>query len=179
MDVTDIGYPHDHERFQREVHALTEAEIEVWLRNVPAEPAPGASEPYENFMQRQAYYTKYVNQMILARDEYAAQGDKLRTSAPPVGEDIKEVIEWVQRTGDTPIEYLVRTYRSSSSKTQDRISAARAVLDYVHRKMPQTIDVKDDRKSKETEESQLQLLRRVEELLSESIQSKKQLQRVK
>jgi hypothetical protein len=45
--------------------------------------------------------------------------------------------------------------------------------------MPQTIDVKDDRKSKETEESQLQLLRRVEELLSESIQSKKQLQRVK
>lgn len=178
MDVTDLGYPHEDSRFQREVHQMTQAEVETWLTDIPNEPAPGSSEGYENFMQRQSYYTKYVNTMIIARDEYRSQSDKLAVELPPVGNDIREVVDWVQRTGETPIEYLVKTYRASSSKTQDRISAARAVLDYVHRKMPQTIDVKDDRKNKETEAKSLELIRQVEELLSSKIQETK-LQRVK
>ena len=178
MDVTDLGYPHDDPRFQREVHQMTQAEVEGWLTAIPNEPAPGSSESYENFMQRQSYYTKYLNAMILARDEYRSQSDKLAIEPPPVGNDIREVIDWVQRTGETPIEYLVKTYRSSSSKTMDRISAARAVMDYVHRKMPHTIDVKDDRASKETEAQNAELIKRVEQLLSGQIQEK-HLQRVK
>jgi hypothetical protein len=178
MDVTDLGYPHEDSRFQQEIHHMTEAEVNSWLSDIPNEPAPGATEAYENFMQRQAYYTKYLNSVILARDEYRAQSDKLAIEPPAVGADIREVVDWVQRTGETPIEYLVKTYRSSSSKTQDRISAARAVIDYVHRKMPHTIDVKDERKSKETEAQSLELIKKVEELLSSKIQETK-LQRVK
>tara|TARA_R110000868_G_scaffold114309_8_gene306334 strand:+ start:832 stop:1371 length:540 start_codon:yes stop_codon:yes gene_type:complete len=179
MDTTNIGYPHDDKRFQKEVHQMTESEVDAWLSDIPNEPAPADSEPYENFMQRQAYYTKYLNMVIVARDEYRSQGDKLAILPPPVGEDIVEVVEWIQRTGETPIEYLTKTYRSSSAKTQDRITAARALMDYVHRKMPHTIDVKDDRKNKDTEASQLEMLKKVEELLSGAIQEKKKLQRVK
>jgi hypothetical protein len=179
MDVTDSRYPHDHPRFQKEVHTMTQAEVEIWMSDVPDAPAPGATEPYEVFMQRQSYYTQYSNAVIMARDEYRAQSEKLAVPAPPVGEDIREVVDWVQRTGETPIEFLAKTYRSSSAKTSDRITAARALLDYVHRKMPQTIDVKDDRLSKEMVEQQTELIKRVEEMLSERIQEKKQLQRVK
>jgi hypothetical protein len=179
MDCTDAKYPHDHPRFQKEVHTMTQAEVEVWLEDTPPEPAPAASEPYEHFMQRQSYYTQYCNRMIMARDEYRAQGEKLAVEPPPVGEDIREVVDWVQRTGETPIEFLAKTYRSSTAKTADRITAARALLDYVHRKMPQTIDVKDDRQNREVIEQQTELIKRVEELLSERIQERKSLQRVK
>ena len=179
MDITDSAYPHDHPRFLKEVHTMTQSEVEQWLLDIPAEPAPGPTEAYEQFMQRQSYYTKYTNMVIIARDEYRSQGDKLVVLPPPVGNDIVEVIDWIQRTGETPIEYLTKTYRSTSAKTQDRITAARALMDYVHRKMPHTIDVKDDRKNAETEESQAALLKKVEELLSGAMQAKKQLQRVK
>lgn len=179
MDITDTGYPHDHPRFQKEVHTMTQAEVEVWMEDVPTAPAPSPAEPYEHFMQRQSYYTQYCNAMIVARDEYRSQNEKLAVDPPPVGEDIRETLSWIQRTGDTPIEFLAKTYRSSSAKTGDRISAARALLDYVHRKMPQTIDVKDDRKNEEMMAQQNELLKKVEQMLSERIQEKKQLQRVK
>ena len=179
LDVTDLGYPHDDARFHREVHEMTQEQVEAWLQNIPNEPAPGSSEEYEQFMQRQSYYTKYLNKMIMARDEYHALTDKLAVEPPPVGNDIREVVDWVQRTGETPIEYLVKTYRSSSAKTLDRISAARAVLDFVHRKMPTTVETKDTTESKEREAQSIELLKRVEALLSDKIQEKKQLQRVK
>lgn len=179
MDITDTSYPHDHPRFQKEIHTMTQAEVEVWMEDVPPAPAPGPTEAYEAFMQRQSYYTQYTNSMIMARDEYRSQSEKLAVELPPVGEDIRETLSWIQRTGDTPVEFLAKTYRSSSAKTGDRISAARALLDYVHRKMPQTIDVKDDRKNKEVEDKQAELLKRVEQLLSEKIQERKSLQRVK
>ena len=70
MDVTDIRYPHDHPRFQKEISQMTEAEVQVWMEDVPPAPAPGSAEPYENFMTRQSYYTQYCKMMILARDEY-------------------------------------------------------------------------------------------------------------
>jgi hypothetical protein len=179
MDITSSSYPHDHPRFQKEVHTMTQSEVEQWLTDIPPEPAPGATEAYEQFMQRQAYYTKYTNMVIIARDEHRAQGDRLVIMPPPVGNDIMEVVDWIQRTGETPIEFLTKTYRSSSAKTQDRITAARALMDYVHRKMPHTIDVKDDRKTVESEAANAELLKKVEELLSGAMQAKKQLQRVK
>lgn len=179
MDITDSSYPHDHPSFLKDVHTMTQAEVEAWLTAIPPEPAPGPTEAYEQFMQRQAYYTKYLNQVIIARDESRALGDRLAIMPPPVGNDIVEVIDWIQRTGETPIEFLTKTYRSSSAKIADRITAARALMDYVHRKMPHTIDVKDDRKNAETEAASAELLKRVEEMLSGAMQEKKQLQRVK
>lgn len=179
MDVTDTGYPHDHPRFQKEIHSMTETEVEVWMEDVPPAPAPGPTESYEAFMQRQSYYTQYTNGMIMARDEYRSQSEKLAVEAPPVGQDIREVVDWIQRTGETPIEFLAKTYRSKNAKLNDRISAARSLLDFVHRKMPQTIDVKDDRAKEEMVAQQAELVKRVEELLSEKIQERKQLQRVK
>jgi hypothetical protein len=77
-----------------------------------------------------------------------------------------EVIDWIQRTGETPIEYLTKTYRSSSAKTEHRISAARTLMDYVHRKMPHTIDVKDTRKNAEQEAANSELFKKIEEMLS-------------
>jgi hypothetical protein len=179
MDVTDIRYPHDHPRFQKEISQMTEAEVQVWMENVPSPPAPGSAEPYENFMTRQSYYTQYCNTMIMARDEYRNESEKLHIAPPPVGEDIKDTLAWIQRTGETPIEFLAKTYRSGSARTNDRISAARALLDYVHRKMPQTIDVKDDRLKEEQMKEHTDLMQRIEQLLSERIQEKKSLQRVK
>ena len=49
----------------------------------------------------------------------------------------------------------------------------------MHRKMPQTIDVKDDRLKEEQMKEQTDLMQRIEQLLSERIQEKKSLQRVK
>jgi hypothetical protein len=45
--------------------------------------------------------------------------------------------------------------------------------------MPQTIDVKDDRLREEQMKEQSDLMQRIEQLLSERIQEKKSLQRVK
>jgi len=45
--------------------------------------------------------------------------------------------------------------------------------------MPQTIDVKDDRLKEEQMKEQTDLMQRIEQLLSERIQEKKSLQRVK
>lgn len=48
---------------------------------------------------------------------------------------------WVKSRGWTPLEFLTHTYRNPWHELKDRISAARAVLDYVHRKLPQRIEV--------------------------------------
>ena len=49
----------------------------------------------------------------------------------------------------------------------------------MHRKMPQTNDDKDDRLKAEQIKEQTDLMQRIEQLLSERIQEKKSLQRVK
>ena len=45
-------------------------------------------------------------------------------------------VRWIQSTGQTPIEFLADTYRNEELKPNDRIAAARAMLDYVHKKVP-------------------------------------------
>lgn len=179
MNLTDPGYPIDNDRFRKEVHTLTEMEVEQWLATRPPAPEISDGEDYTSFMNRQAYYTRYLNDMMLAREEFKADGERLIVMPPPVGEDIKGVVDWVQRTGDTPIEFLAKTYRSSSAKMTDRITAAKSLMDYIYRKMPQTIDVKDDRAKEEMMAQQNELLKKVEQMLSERVQEKKQLQRIK
>lgn len=48
---------------------------------------------------------------------------------------------WVKSRGWTPLEYLTHTYRNPWQETKDRIAAAKAVLDFVHKKLPQKIEV--------------------------------------
>lgn len=54
-------------------------------------------------------------------------------------------IKWIQQTGETPLEFLAATYRNDGVKVGERIAAARALLDYVHRKVPvkQEIETED------------------------------------
>ena len=48
---------------------------------------------------------------------------------------------WVKSRGWTPLEFLTHTFRNPWTDMRDRISAARSVLEYVHRKLPQRIEV--------------------------------------
>lgn len=48
---------------------------------------------------------------------------------------------WVKSRGWTPLEYLTHTYRNPWQETKDRIAAAKAVLEYCHRKVSQSVDV--------------------------------------
>ena len=52
-------------------------------------------------------------------------------------------VRWLQNSGQTPLEYLADTYRSEDPtvKVGDKITAARALLDYVHRKVPQKTEI--------------------------------------
>ena len=50
-------------------------------------------------------------------------------------------VRWIQSQGQTPLEFLVETYRDPEIKAGDRINAAKAMLDFVHRKIPQKTEV--------------------------------------
>lgn len=54
-------------------------------------------------------------------------------------------VRWLQASGEMPLEFLARTYRSENAKMSDRITAARTLMDYVHRKVPvkQELETKD------------------------------------
>lgn len=50
-------------------------------------------------------------------------------------------ITWVKAQGWTPLEMLVHAYKNPWNPIQHRVSAAKAVLDYIHKKLPQKIEV--------------------------------------
>ena len=54
-------------------------------------------------------------------------------------------MRWLQKSGEMPLEFLARTYRSENARMSDRITAARTLMDYVHRKVPvkQEVENKD------------------------------------
>lgn len=58
-------------------------------------------------------------------------------------------VRWIQETGQTPIEVLVEMYRDPEVKVSDRIQAARAMLDFVHRKLPLVQKIEQDVNLKE------------------------------
>ncbi len=53
----------------------------------------------------------------------------------------REEADWIKSSGWTPVEFLTHTYRNPYQRMSDRINAAKAVLDYAHRKLPQKIEV--------------------------------------
>jgi hypothetical protein len=51
-----------------------------------------------------------------------------------------DVPAWVAARGWTPVEFLVHTYRNGHQRMEHRIAAAKAVLEYAHRKIPQKVE---------------------------------------
>ena len=144
-------------------HNMTIDQVEAWLASKYPAPIMEEQEEYTDFMQRQAHYAQYYNAVQSRKAELELQQKQLLIPLPPVGEDIAAVIDWVQATGTTPVETLTQIYRSKSERTADRINAAKAVMDLVHRKMPSvseviTHDAGDD-------EEHLNMLRKIEGLL--------------
>lgn len=43
---------------------------------------------------------------------------------------------WIRMQGWTPLEFLVHAYRNPHLRAADRITAARSVLDYAHKRLP-------------------------------------------
>lgn len=58
---------------------------------------------------------------------------------PLLPDDIDPDAAWIRATGWTPLEFLTHTYRNPWQKPSDRISAAKAILDYAHRRLPQEL----------------------------------------
>lgn len=56
----------------------------------------------------------------------------------------QDVELWIKSKGWTPVEFLTHTYRNPYHKMEHRISAAKAVLEYAHRKLPQKIELDAD-----------------------------------
>lgn len=53
----------------------------------------------------------------------------------------EEVQFWIKSSGWTPVEFLTTVYRAPMQKMEHRISAAKAVLEYAHRKLPTKLEV--------------------------------------
>ncbi len=58
----------------------------------------------------------------------------------------QDIATWTAASGWTPIEFLTHTYRNGWQRMEHRISAAKAVLEYNHRKLPDQVEI--DLKSK-------------------------------
>lgn len=71
-------------------------------------------------------------------------GNGLPNQAEGLDDTQAATVRWLQSSGETPLEYLASVYRASDEtvRVSDRIAAARALLDYVHRKVPQQVEVK-------------------------------------
>lgn len=80
-----------------------------------------------------------------ANDPFAARAEELlaeglEANSPSELLSTPEEL-WVKSQGWTPLEYLTHTFRNPWQETRDRISAAKAVLEYVHRKLPQRVEI--------------------------------------
>lgn len=53
----------------------------------------------------------------------------------------QDIATWTVASGWTPVEFLTHLYRNPWQKTQDRIAAAKAVLEYNHRKLPEKLEI--------------------------------------
>lgn len=87
-------------------------------------------------------------------DAPSAEGDALSTSeletllqrmqidaSGPSALTAEEVDTWVKSSGWTPVEFLTHVYRNPWMKMDQRINAAKSVLEYAHRKLPSKLEV--------------------------------------
>lgn len=138
FEPNDLRYPQQDPRFAHIVGELTLAECQSWLAGAPPEPVfnTDQKENYNAFIQRQTAYALYRNEIVARRDALKLEEKRLTLPSVPFGEDVQAAIEWVQNTGDTPLEFLVKTYRNADVAMFSRINAASKVMDYVHRRLP-------------------------------------------
>ena len=52
--------------------------------------------------------------------------------------------QWVRASGVTPLEFLCTAYRNPAVRMTDRISAAKQVLDFAHKRLPQSLTLQGD-----------------------------------
>lgn len=128
------------DRFQVAKDEWTIELANEWAKNFPPEPVMASGEDYGLFVQRQTFYAQYRNDVSTRREELRAKVKRLSLPKAPVGDDIAAGIEWIVVTGETPLEMLVKGYRNGSWEPKDRISCAKSVLEYVHRKLPAHFD---------------------------------------
>lgn len=63
-------------------------------------------------------------------------GHGLPNQADGLDDTQAATVRWLQEQGQTPLEFLVETYKDPEAKLSDRINAASKLMDYVHRKVP-------------------------------------------
>lgn len=49
--------------------------------------------------------------------------------------------DWIRSTGWTPVEFLLATMRNPFQAMNNRITAAKAVMDYAHKKQPAALEL--------------------------------------
>lgn len=71
-------------------------------------------------------------------------GNGLPSQAEGLDTTQAATVRWLESSGETPLEYLTSVYRDDTPEVRvsDKIAAARALLDYVHRKVPATVEIK-------------------------------------
>ena len=45
-------------------------------------------------------------------------------------------VRWIQNQGETPLEFLLSTYKDDTARMSDRITAAKTLMEYVHKRVP-------------------------------------------
>lgn len=51
-------------------------------------------------------------------------------------------IDWVEATGETPLQFMIRVMRDPAEDMSIRLSAAKDAAPYVHQKLAQKVDIK-------------------------------------
>lgn len=111
---------------------MEQAQVRQNIRDMggnPDEPAPGT--------QTSAAESQFWDK-LRQDQELNANASAFQEPDKDVEQFIVEQVNWVRRTGATPLEFLVRAYRNPLYDPQDRIAAARAAMDFVHKRMPKT-----------------------------------------
>lgn len=109
------------------------------------------STPSERRAQKLAAEADAIARKII--DEKKKEADS-EQDIPPFAVDAsgpsdlgtQDIATWTATSGWTPIEFLTHTYRNGWQRMEHRIAAAKAVLEYNHRKLPDKMEI--DLKSK-------------------------------
>lgn len=78
-------------------------------------------------------------------------GNVLPNQSEGLDQTTAATVRWIQNTGETPLEFLAKTYRDTEAKMSDRLAAARTMMEYVHRRVP----VKTETETKDITEPKL------------------------
>lgn len=115
------------------------APLEV-VKSEPVVKKPRGRKPSEATIKKRQ---EAERQAETIRDLVAAMLDVqgITESQLPQDDADPNEVKWTKQHGVTPVEFLTLVYRNQLQPIEVRISAARSLLDYIHRKMPAKIEV--------------------------------------